>query len=154
MQPSVPHTPLRLATAPESTGTAPLVTVSTRSASPDQRRPAHPLTDGPVPGWEDPGYFFFTWSTPFAYIYPIVSITASWNCSLVRLRPCLSKWSIPACIVMWSPGSSCPTRALRPIPEAVSDTDARLAYVAVTRARSRLDLGGLSWIDNYPRPGQ
>ncbi|MQL61906.1 ATP-dependent helicase [Streptomyces vinaceus] len=40
----------------------------------------------------------------------------------------------------------------RPIPEPVSDTDARLAYVAVTRARSRLDLGGLSWIDSLPKP--
>ncbi|WP_328978436.1 UvrD-helicase domain-containing protein [Streptomyces canus] len=39
----------------------------------------------------------------------------------------------------------------RPIPEPVSDTDARLAYVAVTRARSRLDLGGLSWIDSRPQ---
>ncbi|MEV0182893.1 UvrD-helicase domain-containing protein [Streptomyces sp. NPDC050625] len=39
----------------------------------------------------------------------------------------------------------------RPIPEPVSDTDARLAYVAVTRARSRLDLGGLSWIDSHPQ---
>ncbi|KUN54909.1 DNA helicase [Streptomyces canus] len=29
-------------------------------------------------------------------------------------------------------------------PEQVSDTDARLAYVAVTRARHRLDLGGLA----------
>ncbi|MFI8989859.1 UvrD-helicase domain-containing protein [Streptomyces antimycoticus] len=37
-----------------------------------------------------------------------------------------------------------------PIPEPVNDTDARLAYVAVTRARHRLDLGGLSWIDSYP----
>lgn len=36
----------------------------------------------------------------------------------------------------------------RPIPEPVSDTDARLAYVAVTRARHRLDLGGLAWIEN------
>ncbi|MDQ0831428.1 superfamily I DNA/RNA helicase [Streptomyces achromogenes] len=36
----------------------------------------------------------------------------------------------------------------RPIPEPVSDTDARLAYVAVTRARRRLDLGGLAWIEN------
>lgn len=35
----------------------------------------------------------------------------------------------------------------RPIPEPVSDTDARLAYVAVTRARRRLDLGGLAWIE-------
>ncbi|MFF5846142.1 UvrD-helicase domain-containing protein [Streptomyces massasporeus] len=39
----------------------------------------------------------------------------------------------------------------RPIPEPVSDIDARLAYVAVTRARSRLDLGGLSWIDSHPQ---
>ncbi|MGW0556538.1 UvrD-helicase domain-containing protein [Streptomyces sp. NPDC002926] len=38
----------------------------------------------------------------------------------------------------------------RPIPESVSDTDARLAYVAVTRARQQLDLGGLSWIDSHP----
>lgn len=37
----------------------------------------------------------------------------------------------------------------RPIPEPVNDTDARLAYVAVTRARRRLDLDGLSWIDAY-----
>jgi hypothetical protein len=36
----------------------------------------------------------------------------------------------------------------RPIPEPVNATDARLAYVAVTRARSRLDLGGLAWIEN------
>ncbi|MFF3578628.1 UvrD-helicase domain-containing protein [Streptomyces mirabilis] len=42
----------------------------------------------------------------------------------------------------------------RPIPEPVSDTDARLAYVAVTRARSRLDLGGLSWIDAHSGAGQ
>ncbi|MFE6624879.1 UvrD-helicase domain-containing protein [Streptomyces sp. NPDC057740] len=38
----------------------------------------------------------------------------------------------------------------RPISEPVSETDARLAYVAVTRARSRLDLGGLAWIDLIP----
>ena len=38
----------------------------------------------------------------------------------------------------------------RPIPEPVNDTDARLAYVAVTRARQHLDLGGLSWIDLIP----
>ncbi|MDG5809084.1 UvrD-helicase domain-containing protein [Streptomyces ossamyceticus] len=37
----------------------------------------------------------------------------------------------------------------RPIPEPVSDTDARLAYVAVTRGRHHLDLGGLSWIDTH-----
>ncbi|WFB89031.1 MULTISPECIES: UvrD-helicase domain-containing protein [Streptomyces] len=30
-------------------------------------------------------------------------------------------------------------------PPEVSDLDARLAYVAVTRARNRLDLGGLAW---------
>ncbi|MGW4043148.1 UvrD-helicase domain-containing protein [Streptomyces sp. NPDC004721] len=39
----------------------------------------------------------------------------------------------------------------RPIPEPVSVTDARLAYVAVTRARSRLDLGGLSWLNSHPQ---
>ncbi|MYX99886.1 UvrD-helicase domain-containing protein [Streptomyces sp. SID486] len=38
----------------------------------------------------------------------------------------------------------------RPVPEPVNDTDARLAYVAVTRARHHLDLGGLSWINTYP----
>ncbi|MER6145199.1 UvrD-helicase domain-containing protein [Streptomyces sparsogenes] len=38
----------------------------------------------------------------------------------------------------------------RPIPEQIGDTDARLAYVAVTRARHHLDLGGLSWINNHP----
>ncbi|MCX5559500.1 UvrD-helicase domain-containing protein [Streptomyces sp. NBC_00038] len=32
-----------------------------------------------------------------------------------------------------------------PAPEQVSDADARLAYVAVTRARHRLDLGTLAW---------
>ncbi|MGW3937665.1 UvrD-helicase domain-containing protein [Streptomyces phaeochromogenes] len=37
-----------------------------------------------------------------------------------------------------------------PIPEPVRDADARLAYVAVTRARHQLDLGGLSWIDDHP----
>ncbi|OIJ63410.1 UvrD-helicase domain-containing protein [Streptomyces mangrovisoli] len=41
----------------------------------------------------------------------------------------------------------------RPVPKPVSDTDARLAYVAVTRARRHLDLGGLSWINNDPWPG-
>lgn len=30
-------------------------------------------------------------------------------------------------------------------PEQVSDADARLAYIAVPRARHRLDLGGLAW---------
>ncbi|MCZ4607719.1 UvrD-helicase domain-containing protein [Streptomyces sp. Lzd4kr] len=38
----------------------------------------------------------------------------------------------------------------QPIPGPVSDTDARLAYVAVTRAREHLDLGGLSWINTHP----
>ena len=38
----------------------------------------------------------------------------------------------------------------RPVPEPVNDTDARLAYVAVTRARQHLDLGGLSWITTHP----
>ncbi|WP_069770977.1 UvrD-helicase domain-containing protein [Streptomyces sp. LUP30] len=37
-----------------------------------------------------------------------------------------------------------------PVPDPVSDTDARLAYVAVTRARHHLDLGGLTWINNQP----
>ncbi|GGQ96942.1 MULTISPECIES: UvrD-helicase domain-containing protein [Streptomyces] len=37
-----------------------------------------------------------------------------------------------------------------PIPEPVNATDARLAYVAVTRARHHLDLGGLAWIENHP----
>lgn len=34
--------------------------------------------------------------------------------------------------------------------DPIDDTDARLAYVAVTRARQRLDLGGLSWIRDHP----
>ncbi|MFJ3421835.1 UvrD-helicase domain-containing protein [Streptomyces sp. NPDC086082] len=38
----------------------------------------------------------------------------------------------------------------RAVPGPVDDADARLAYVAVTRARSRLDLGGLSWIHDHP----
>jgi superfamily I DNA/RNA helicase len=38
----------------------------------------------------------------------------------------------------------------RPVPGPIDDADARLAYVAVTRARSRLDLGGLSWIHDHP----
>jgi ATP-dependent exoDNAse (exonuclease V) beta subunit len=37
----------------------------------------------------------------------------------------------------------------QPIREPVSDTDARLAYVAVTRTRHHLDLGGLSWINTH-----
>ncbi|MET9562203.1 UvrD-helicase domain-containing protein [Streptomyces tauricus] len=39
-----------------------------------------------------------------------------------------------------------------PVPEPVSDTDARLAYVAVTRARQHLDLGGLSWVTTHTEP--
>ena len=34
--------------------------------------------------------------------------------------------------------------------EPIDDAEARLAYVAVTRARHRLDMGGLSWIDDHP----
>ncbi|MFJ6900666.1 UvrD-helicase domain-containing protein [Streptomyces hokutonensis] len=38
----------------------------------------------------------------------------------------------------------------QPVPGPIDDADARLAYVAVTRTRSRLDLGGLSWIHDHP----
>ena len=38
----------------------------------------------------------------------------------------------------------------QPVPGPIDDADARLAYVAVTRTRSRLDLGGLSWINDHP----
>ncbi|MGW3289428.1 UvrD-helicase domain-containing protein [Streptomyces sp. NPDC001002] len=38
----------------------------------------------------------------------------------------------------------------RPVPGPIDDADARLAYVAVTRTRARLDLGGLSWIHDHP----
>lgn len=34
-----------------------------------------------------------------------------------------------------------------PAPPAIDDAEARLAYVAVTRTRARLDRGGLSWVD-------
>lgn len=37
-----------------------------------------------------------------------------------------------------------------PPPDPVDDAEARLAYVAVTRTRQRLDLGGLSWIHDHP----
>ncbi|SHH71944.1 UvrD-helicase domain-containing protein [Streptomyces sp. 3214.6] len=46
------------------------------------------------------------------------------------------------------PGSDQLDECGSPIPEPVSETDARLAYVAVTRARHNLDLGGLAWIEN------
>lgn len=35
-------------------------------------------------------------------------------------------------------------------PNPIDDAAARLAYVAVTRARARLDLGGLTWILDHP----
>lgn len=38
----------------------------------------------------------------------------------------------------------------RPLPGPIDDAEARLAYVAVTRARNRLDVGGLSWINAHP----
>ncbi|MFJ7593371.1 UvrD-helicase domain-containing protein [Streptomyces sp. NPDC097617] len=38
----------------------------------------------------------------------------------------------------------------RPVPGPIDDAEARLAYVAVTRARSCLDLGGLAWIHDHP----
>ncbi|MEV0115299.1 UvrD-helicase domain-containing protein [Streptomyces sp. NPDC050844] len=37
-----------------------------------------------------------------------------------------------------------------PLPGDIDDGEARLAYVAVTRARHQLDLGGLSWINEHP----
>ncbi|MFF6961711.1 UvrD-helicase domain-containing protein [Streptomyces sp. NPDC008317] len=37
-----------------------------------------------------------------------------------------------------------------PIPAPVDSAEARLAYVAVTRAQNLLDRTGLSWIDRYP----
>lgn len=37
-----------------------------------------------------------------------------------------------------------------PIAREIDPEEARLAYVAVTRARQRLDLGGLSWIADHP----
>ncbi|MFI9025889.1 UvrD-helicase domain-containing protein [Streptomyces sp. NPDC053560] len=37
-----------------------------------------------------------------------------------------------------------------PLPGPIDLAEARLAYVAVTRARKRLDLGGLSWINSHP----
>ncbi|MEV6781194.1 UvrD-helicase domain-containing protein [Streptomyces sp. NPDC051098] len=37
-----------------------------------------------------------------------------------------------------------------PAPGPIDDSEARLAYVAVTRTRNCLDLGGLSWINDHP----
>jgi ATP-dependent exoDNAse (exonuclease V) beta subunit len=37
-----------------------------------------------------------------------------------------------------------------PLPGPIDPAEARLAYVAVTRAQHRLDLGGLSWINRHP----
>lgn len=38
----------------------------------------------------------------------------------------------------------------RALPGPIDDGEARLTYVAVTRTRQRLDMGGLSWIDDHP----
>jgi hypothetical protein len=38
----------------------------------------------------------------------------------------------------------------QPVPAPIDEAEARLAYVAVTRARTCLDLGGLFWINNHP----
>ncbi|MEU5313639.1 UvrD-helicase domain-containing protein [Streptomyces sp. NPDC021562] len=38
----------------------------------------------------------------------------------------------------------------RAIPGPIDDSEGRLAYVAVTRTRRRLDMGGLSWIEHHP----
>ncbi|MGC0344374.1 UvrD-helicase domain-containing protein [Streptomyces sp. SLBN-8D4] len=38
----------------------------------------------------------------------------------------------------------------RAVPGPIDDSEARLAYVAVTRTRTRLDIGGLSWIHDHP----
>lgn len=37
-----------------------------------------------------------------------------------------------------------------PTPDPVNNAEARLAYVAVTRSRTQLDIGGLGWIHSYP----
>jgi superfamily I DNA/RNA helicase len=37
-----------------------------------------------------------------------------------------------------------------PVPGPIDDAEARLAYVAITRARRHLDRGGLAWIDHHP----
>jgi superfamily I DNA/RNA helicase len=38
-----------------------------------------------------------------------------------------------------------------PLPGPIDPGEARLAYVAVTRAQHQLDLGGLSWIHRHPQ---
>ncbi|WP_316735421.1 UvrD-helicase domain-containing protein [Streptomyces mirabilis] len=38
----------------------------------------------------------------------------------------------------------------RPIPRAIDEAEARLAYVAVTRARRHLDPSGLAWVSQHP----
>ncbi|MGW1543257.1 UvrD-helicase domain-containing protein [Streptomyces sp. NPDC002309] len=43
-----------------------------------------------------------------------------------------------------------PVDAVTTPPDPVDEAEARLAYVAVTRTRQRLDLGGLSWIHDHP----
>lgn len=37
-----------------------------------------------------------------------------------------------------------------PLPGDIDDAEARLAYVAVTRARHQLDIGGLAWVNQHP----
>ncbi|MFJ9127821.1 UvrD-helicase domain-containing protein [Streptomyces sp. NPDC102340] len=43
-----------------------------------------------------------------------------------------------------------PAGSPQPAPPPIDDAAARLAYVAVTRARARLDRGGLSWAGDHP----
>ncbi len=43
-----------------------------------------------------------------------------------------------------------PDAQARPVPGPIDDAEARLAYVAVTRARGCLDLGELAWIHDHP----
>lgn len=38
-----------------------------------------------------------------------------------------------------------------PLPGDIDDAEARLAYVAVTRARHRLNIGGLGWSNQHPQ---
>ncbi|CAG6398298.1 3'-5' exonuclease [Actinacidiphila cocklensis] len=37
-----------------------------------------------------------------------------------------------------------------PVPGPIDTTEARLAYVAITRARHHLNRGSLAWIDDHP----